>query len=607
MLRRFSIGIRIYLVLAVMVLFIAATVGAFLYNSQRIEMISLEQVNDRMLEGQKEKLQVATHSMAVALGRALVHVEGEEASKALIRDEVDDIRFEKDKSGYYFVYDQTKVITVPPKPSLQGKDLGDLKDKNGVRLVHELFKSAQGGGGFVTYIWPKPGAGDVLKLGYAEMIPGTNYWIGTGIYIDNIDAAKADVSRIIDDVVKSNTTIIVSILLAILVVGVLPLAFLIVKSITGPIAGATSAAEEIASGNYDLKLEAKGRDEAAKLELALNSMAQTLSRNIEEITVKTEMAEEKAQAAELATQEAEDALLKAKKAKAEGLLVAGQRLEGIVERVTAATEEISAQADEIRNGSDIQQERIQTTATAMEEMNATVLEVARNASDAAERGVEAKTKAQEGADVVGKSVSAMNATKEQTGVLNESMNELGRQAEAIGNIMSVITDIADQTNLLALNAAIEAARAGEAGRGFAVVADEVRKLAEKTMTATKEVGSSIEAIQRVASENITGMETAVQDLEQAATYTNQSGDVLKEIVVGTEESAEQIQSIATAAEEQSATSEEINRAIDEISGIVSETARGVSETTEALQELAEQASKLNQMVNELMEEGRSSE
>ncbi len=146
------------------------------------------------------------------------------------------------------------------------------------------------------------------------------------------------------------------------------------------------------------------------------------------------------------------------------------------------------------------------TATAMEEMNATVLEVAHNASNAAESAARARENAQVGAEGVRQAVTSIDAIKDQILDLNESMGELGSQAEGIGQIMNVVTDIADQTNLLALNAAIEAARAGEAGRGFAVVADEVRKLAEKTMQATKEVGDAVSTIQSQARSNITAVE-----------------------------------------------------------------------------------------------------
>ena len=163
-------------------------------------------------------------------------------------------------------------------------------------------------------------------------------------------------------------------------------------------------------------------------------------------------------------------------------------------RVAAASEELSAQVEQVSRGAEMQRERIESTASAMSEMNSTVLEVARNVGQASEQGEETRKKASDGAELVNRVVHAINSINAVTTALQENMHELGEQAESIGGVMNVISDIADQTNLLALNAAIEAARAGEAGRGFAVVADEVRKLAEKTMTATKEVGDSITAI-----------------------------------------------------------------------------------------------------------------
>ncbi|MDR1857746.1 MAG: methyl-accepting chemotaxis protein, partial [Desulfovibrio sp.] len=176
---------------------------------------------------------------------------------------------------------------------------------------------------------------------------------------------------------------------------------------------------------------------------------------------------------------------------------------------------------------------------------------------------------------------------------------LGKQAEAIGGVMGVISDIADQTNLLALNAAIEAARAGEAGRGFAVVADEVRKLAEKTMSATQEVGSSIGAIQQSAKANMEAVAGAVHNVEEATTLANRSGDALKEIVDMSATNAAVVTSIATAAEEQSATSEEIAKALEEINRIVGETTDGMVQSSQAVQDLSKMAQELNSVMVKL--------
>ncbi len=352
----------------------------------------------------------------------------------------------------------------------------------------------------------------------------------------------------------------------------------------------------IRDGQYDTHVDNNRNDEIGHIFEALNEMSGKLESNMHEITAKTEEAENKANAAEKAMQEAGEARERAERARSEGMMEAGQQLEAVVHEINGITEEINAKAHEISGGTNVQRERIQGTATAMEEMNATVLEVARNAGEAAEQGQEAKTKAMDGADVVNQSVAAINSIQGQADHLRTNMDELETQARGIGNIMGVITDIADQTNLLALNAAIEAARAGEAGRGFAVVADEVRKLAEKTMTATKEVGDSIEAIQTAADHNVKAMEAAVADLSTATDLSNTSGGVLQEIVMGTEMSAERIQGIATAAEQQSSASEEINQSIDEINGIAVETEQAALETEQALERLAAQAERLSDMV-----------
>ncbi len=278
--------------------------------------------------------------------------------------------------------------------------------------------------------------------------------------------------------------------------------------------------------------------------------------------------------------------------------VATQALD-ISNRVAAASQQLSAQVEEVSQGTERQRERADSTATAMEEMNSTVLEVARNAGQASQEAENTRGKATQGAQLVNNVIAAIGEVHRVAEDVKVSTEDLGAQAEAIGNIMNVISDIADQTNLLALNAAIEAARAGEAGRGFAVVADEVRKLAEKTMTATVEVGSSIRQIQTSTSENVKRVSNAAQGVAKATELASESGNALNEIVHFAAHTTELIAGIATAAEQQSATSEEITRAVEEINAIAGETSHGMLESSAAVQELATMAQNLRTLLDKL--------
>jgi methyl-accepting chemotaxis protein len=271
----------------------------------------------------------------------------------------------------------------------------------------------------------------------------------------------------------------------------------------------------------------------------------------------------------------------------------------IANRVAAASEELSAQVEQVSRGAAEQRARVDGTATAMTEMNSTVMEVAKSAGEAAGQSETTRSKAADGAALVDKVVQAINTVNTVAGTLQTNMQGLGGKAENIGGVMNVISDIADQTNLLALNAAIEAARAGEAGRGFAVVADEVRKLAEKTMSATKEVGNNITAIQQSAHVNIKEVGEAARAVADATELANTSGKALAEIVDLASSNSAVVSSIATAAEEQSATSEEISRSIADINRIVGETADGMTQAAAAVQELSRMAQELNTVMAEL--------
>ena len=195
------------------------------------------------------------------------------------------------------------------------------------------------------------------------------------------------------------------------------------------------------------------------------------------------------------------------------------------------------------------------------------------------------------------SLQSIESVRDASLSLKEDMALLNEHAQAISRIMAVISDIADQTNLLALNAAIEAARAGEAGRGFAVVADEVRKLAEKTMASTHDVGKAIAAIQESTAKSVAAMEEAVSNVDQATELANQSGQALDGIVEKVESTVDQVNAIAAASEEQSAASEEINRSIETVNEMSRQTAEAMDEAAKAVADLAEQAQRLADLIH----------
>ncbi|KAF5040744.1 Methyl-accepting chemotaxis protein (MCP) signaling domain protein [anaerobic digester metagenome] len=354
---------------------------------------------------------------------------------------------------------------------------------------------------------------------------------------------------------------------------------------------------EIAAGNLNVNF--RSERPLSGVYQAMQAMVATLKGKIAEADEKTVLAEAKEREAVAATAAAEEARKQAENAKREGMIQAAQKLEGVVEVVSSASEELSAQIEQSDRGAEEQSKRVAETATSMEEMNASVLEVARNAGTAATSSENARNRAEAGADIVNNVVREISQVQQQSMDLKRDMEDLGRQAEAIGQIMNVISDIADQTNLLALNAAIEAARAGDAGRGFAVVADEVRKLAEKTMQATSEVGSAIRGIQQGAQKNMDNVDRSVRAIEETTRLAQESGASLKEIVALVDSATDQVRGIATASEQQSAASEEINRAVEQVSTISAETAQAMREAAKAVSELSNQAQVLRRLVEEL--------
>jgi methyl-accepting chemotaxis protein len=263
---------------------------------------------------------------------------------------------------------------------------------------------------------------------------------------------------------------------------------------------------------------------------------------------------------------------------------AANQLHSTSERIATGTEEVVAQAS--------------TVATAGEEMSATSGDIAQNCQMAAEGAQQAAQSAQNGADVVEKTVRVMGQIAEKVQESARTVESLGARSDQIGAIIGTIEDIADQTNLLALNAAIEAARAGEQGRGFAVVADEVRALAERTTRATREIGEMIKAIQNETKGAVAAMEQGVHQVENGTIEAAKSGQALQDILQQINDVSMQVNQIATAAEEQTATTGEISSNMQQITEVVQQTSQGAQESASAAAQLSGNAEDLQRLVQQ---------
>ena len=462
-------------------------------------------------------------------------------------------------------------------------------------LVKGLYKDPQGG--FTVKGEPDLARAAQLVFGQAYMRQVTPIGVEMEAFATQLDTRTRGQVNAGTAGVETASTVMLGSLLLVLVAAVFA-AWFNHHYVTRPLSQTTAFAAKVAEGDLEHTLDVTHDNEIGRLRTTLNHLVGNLNKRMADLHSALTQASVKEQEALTAVDAARHAGNEARQ-RHERMLEVASRLAQISTEVTLATRDVTSQISQSEHGAADQARLMAENATAMEEMNVTVAEVAKNAAAASDISASTRQKAQEGAAVVTMAVRSIESVQKESRTLSDDMAQLRVHAQAINEIMSVISDIADQTNLLALNAAIEAARAGEAGRGFAVVADEVRKLAEKTMRSTTDVGHAIRQIQESAEKSVAQVAHTATDIEQATGFAGQSGHLLDEILAMAEQSATQARTIATASNEQSIASNDIARSIEHVNTIATDNARAMGRANDAVEHLSRQAAVLTQLIEEM--------
>ncbi|MFP8843494.1 methyl-accepting chemotaxis protein [Shewanella baltica] len=467
-----------------------------------------------------------------------------------------DIRF--GSAGYFFMYDsQGKSIFHALIPSLEGQNKIDMTDPRGTKIIVGLLDAAKRGDGSFSYYYQKPNTNEQIeKISYAMMIPGTDWMLGTGAYIDDIDAVVEEYRATVTEQMADKSFAIL--LIALFLTGITGFIIMIAAHrMVVPIKNMADNLNDIAKGEGDLtkRLAVKGEDEIAQLGRSFNLFVDKLQNIIGDVATATAKVKTAANA------------------------------------IHAQTKVMSSQLVSHNNETD-------QVVTAITEMSSTASEVAKNTTQVAEATHAATGDVANAQRCVDASLEEIASLMSQINNAAGSIKSLSEQSQKINSVLSVIGGIAEQTNLLALNAAIEAARAGEQGRGFAVVADEVRNLASRTQASTLEINEMLSALHKLVTQAVKAMEesqqSCVRSVDSSRTISDSLGSVTSAVTAINDMSTQ----IAAAATEQSSVTEEINRNVYAIQEIVNELLHSSEDAARVSLTVSEEGINLGKLVGQ---------
>ena len=498
-------------------------------------IIALLQLKNGMLEDRKEKtknlieisLGVLEYHHKQALDGKLPEGEAKQAAKESLRN----VRY--GANDYYFILDTSHTyVLLPPRTEFEGQNKADMKDANGKLLIQDIVAVANKGGGFTDYWFPRAGQQKPEpKLAYSALFKPWGWVVGTGIYVDDIDTQFRRTAIVLGGVS--------AVLILLLMILGWRIASGILKQLGGEPTVAVAVMQRVADGDLTASVDSPP---PGSLLHALGTMVASLRNLIQEINNSARLLVDNA------------------------------------EQISRASSEVSAAANQ-------QADATSAMAAAIEELTVSSTHISDSARDTENDSREAMSLASEGSGRVGQATNAIQKIAATVMDASERIRALEGRAMQVSSIANVIKDIAGQTNLLALNAAIEAARAGEQGRGFAVVADEVRKLAERTSTATTEIEQMISGIQSDTVGAVGAMNEALPEVEQGVQLATSATESLQAIESGAGRTLERIREVAEATKEQGSASTSIAQRVEQIAQMVEETTATIRSTADTAVQL----------------------